>query len=869
MTLIGRLKHGACYLIVAILAVCGASECEAHNSSAVTFFSPRDLRTYGLASTFLDGSVPLKNKCYYLGDENGAISISESFLAPYARKGFSLQSLCLSIASGVRFDPESGRPLRYARLFNRSKLEFGIKEGLIHGCDASSKNGSCVPHEEGVVGQEITIDVPNCFKGAAPLSDCRFLFNPFSGKRLQTHEMQKVKDVAAKIESGMRKRLRPLLDCQIEASLGCGQTKRNGDGYFTAKGYDLFSFLRIPDPRDGHSESPFDVGGGFPRGYGYAINNFGTSFGFSGSVAGWSWQRDTRMFAEWSVQDYWREFEASKYRNQESATRALVIAQGLEIDRASTALKAIGKSLVGSNDLMRIKKEIERLEGGNSQMRQSQQEGDGTEWLIDRNDRVLTRLDDQLEAFVRPRPILPDEISGNDGLLADDEVVLQYSVVGESAFAWVLSKGKPITWRKLPISTRHLLGMIKALRCGLDSDEWESEVSAASCRQLLSLPSEQVDRDSPAPPFSLQHAYELYRALIEPLEKELDRSKVIAILSGPLNRLPLHVLVTQRGLYKIAESVYDRDYRNVPWLGRKLAISYVPSLSSLKTLRNSPKRSARGFLGLGNPILAAGSHEDLERMREFSSCVKTAASGLAGAPLSSKFASITRSGAHRQAADPRESWAELQALPDTAVEICHVASNFSEEEATVLLGVDASEVNFNSIAQRGELAKYNYLMFASHALLADEATNLGGDKEQAIVLTPGNRENRGDNGLLQTSEVASLKLGAHWVVLSGCSTAGLGDFVSSYGGLPAAFFAAGARGLIVSHWPVVSAAAAKLMGRALGGHGNAFRDAASSSPGWVLSQLNWAMMSMADEDSTWKGHPKYWAPFIVLGDGGR
>ena len=36
----------------------------------------------------------------------------------------------------------------------------------------------------------------------------------------------------------------------------------------------------------------------------------------------------------------------------------------------------------------------------------------------------------------------------------------------------------------------------------------------------------------------------------------------------------------------------------------------------------------------------------------------------------------------------------------------------------------------------------------------------------------GGHEDRGDDGLLETSEIATLKLDADWVVLSACNTAG-------------------------------------------------------------------------------------------------
>jgi CHAT domain-containing protein len=68
-----------------------------------------------------------------------------------------------------------------------------------------------------------------------------------------------------------------------------------------------------------------------------------------------------------------------------------------------------------------------------------------------------------------------------------------------------------------------------------------------------------------------------------------------------------------------------------------------------------------------------------------------------------------------------------------------------------------------------------------------------------------------DDGLLTASEVAQLKLNADWVVRSACNTAS-GDKpgAEALSGLARAFFYAGARALLVSHWAVASDAATRL-----------------------------------------------------------
>jgi CHAT domain-containing protein len=103
------------------------------------------------------------------------------------------------------------------------------------------------------------------------------------------------------------------------------------------------------------------------------------------------------------------------------------------------------------------------------------------------------------------------------------------------------------------------------------------------------------------------------------------------------------------------------------------------------------------------------------------------------------------------------------------------------------------------------LDRYRVIDFATHGLLF-------GLTEPALVLTPPAEVTQDNDGLLTASKIATLKLNADWVVLSACNTAA-GDGTPDGGGLSGlakAFFYAGARSLLVSHWPVSSTATVKL-----------------------------------------------------------
>jgi len=98
--------------------------------------------------------------------------------------------------------------------------------------------------------------------------------------------------------------------------------------------------------------------------------------------------------------------------------------------------------------------------------------------------------------------------------------------------------------------------------------------------------------------------------------------------------------------------------------------------------------------------------------------------------------------------------------------------------------------------------------------------------------------------------------------MSACNTAGgSSDGAEALSGLARAFFYAGARALLVSHWEVDSQAAVRITTGAM----NAMKEA----PGIGRAEaLRRSVSALIAGGPRWN-HPSVWAPFVLAGNGDR
>ncbi len=177
-------------------------------------------------------------------------------------------------------------------------------------------------------------------------------------------------------------------------------------------------------------------------------------------------------------------------------------------------------------------------------------------------------------------------------------------------------------------------------------------------------------------------------------------------------------------------------------------------------------------------------------------------------------------------------------LPFAEEEARDIVQLFRGANPQLLLGPEATPERWRKLFPAG----FQYLHFATHAVVSDRHP-----RETALLLS---------GGRLALPEIQDLSLSAELVTLSACDTA-LGQRVRGEGviGLPQAFLAAGAGGVVVSLWKVEDRSTAAYM-REFYALLQSGRGAAEA-----LLEVRRARGALSGDE----GHPSRWAPFILVG----
>ncbi|MEO1397763.1 MAG: CHAT domain-containing protein, partial [Pseudomonadota bacterium] len=365
----------------------------------------------------------------------------------------------------------------------------------------------------------------------------------------------------------------------------------------------------------------------------------------------------------------------------------------------------------------------------------------------------------------------------------------------------------------------------------------------AATRGVMTLDDDDAEK-AKQKPFDFELAYEAYKLLMEPYANTLtERKRLVIIPDKSLVSMPFHLMIT-------SPPDENTTLENAPWLIRKHSVIVVPSVAGFHAFRQRQRQkrdSTSSFFGVGDPLIGRQRNGPLPH-----DCGASESTPVLIAQNLDGTAVNTRSGTARS-----EALLDLQELPETRCELQAGAAAAGGENRILLQG-DANETAVKRLSRNGTLARYDIVSFATHGLIAGEL----GQSHAGLVLTPPKAPTKQDDGLLTSAEISTLRLNADFVLLSACNTAAP-DRAGQEGlsGMASAFFHAGARSLLVSHWPVYSDAATRLTtGLFDQRRANPGIDKAEAQRLAILSVLN-------DPNATQRElHPAYWAPFMLVGD---
>jgi CHAT domain-containing protein len=327
-------------------------------------------------------------------------------------------------------------------------------------------------------------------------------------------------------------------------------------------------------------------------------------------------------------------------------------------------------------------------------------------------------------------------------------------------------------------------------------------------------------------PFDTAASFELYSRTIGRIAPAIAQKRHLFWYSGPdLASIPPALLIDRRPVRSPIDD--PAELAGLSWFADRHGVSVLPEPYLFWIFRGSRPAPTQkyAFVGIGAPQLSLAELQGARQARSME-----LAGGLDGVAL-----------------------ANLPKLPEAADELRGLAGVLGQDRSALLLGPEASKSKVETVlAQGGDV-----ISFATHGFVANE---IFGIADPSLLLATEKSVANPAQSLLTAGEIADLDLNSRLVILSACNTATSDGRPrgASFTGLTQSFTSAGARALLVSHWPVASMAAAELSVAAV--------TAARGQKQELAFALSEAMAKFRTSYPQY-AHPFYWAPFVLVGDG--
>ncbi len=411
--------------------------------------------------------------------------------------------------------------------------------------------------------------------------------------------------------------------------------------------------------------------------------------------------------------------------------------------------------------------------------------------------------------------------------LRNDEAMLMLLPTDKATYVWSVTKQGGSHFYRAPVGRDALDVMVKRLRSVLDLGAMDGKLRA----------------------FEGNDASELYRLLLQPLESHFkDKTELVINAGGVLGQIPFALL--QTGGFKASTNASLKD---APWLIKQAAVTHVPSVGSWLALQGAHNRkvASQALMAWGDPVFDLRSAQNKP---------KGAVRALVMEADSKPAADLEKE--LDQPSFSSFDYATVPPLPDTRDELLVIAEALKAHPNDLVMGREATRESVLKANSSGILQNKRVIAFATHGLKAGDIPNL--NQPALAMAATGNELREPMAPLLLLEDVLSLKLNADWVVLSACNTAAAdGKGEEALSGLARGFFYAGAKSMLVTHWSVESVSAKDLTTAV-------FEHYTQNSQALKAQSMRHAMLKVMQSSANPDfAHPAFWAPYALVGDGGR